>query len=165
MLRLRLDLGVELGAQQDDVGADPEPGQQHDHPAQRAERLLVRAEVAHVDRERDRGQEPQDHRDPGARRHPSPLRVVARRPVAVEDRQTPDRDRRDDRPAQEGRDRLREAPDRQELQHDRQHDDERHRHEEPRDHAERQRQPHEGAVEEAARLLLVIGDVQPLHRG
>lgn len=55
-----LDLGVDLGAEEQRDSREPEPGQHHDHRGERAPDLVVRAELRRVDREQARRGDPHD---------------------------------------------------------------------------------------------------------
>src|SRR3982750_1677810 len=78
-----LELGVELGTEQDHRVRDPQPDEEDDHPAERAVRLVVATEVRHVERERGRGNDPQQHSEHATWADPLELRMlhVGGRPV------------------------------------------------------------------------------------
>src|SRR5919106_5968437 len=71
-LAASLRLGVDLGAEQERESGQPEPRQHDDHRRERAPRLVVRAEHAHVDREEAGGEEPDDHGEDRSRRQEPP---------------------------------------------------------------------------------------------
>ena len=108
LVGLALEFGVKFGADADRVGRDVEPHEEDDDGAERAERLVVAAEVLDVERESDRCQEPEQRRDDGARAHPlHPWGRPARR-EAVEHAERQDHQHGHDHPAQDQKHRLHE---------------------------------------------------------
>ena len=85
---LPFQLGVEFGADADHVGGDVEPHQEHDDRTQRAEGLVVAAEVADVEGEADRGEEPGEGRGDGADADPLHFCRGPAGRVAIEDRRS-----------------------------------------------------------------------------
>ena len=78
-----LELGVQLGAEQDRDVRDPQPDQEHDHAAQGAVGLVVGAEVRDVERERGGCGDPRSAPQHAAGGEPAEARLadVGRRPV------------------------------------------------------------------------------------
>lgn len=70
-----LQLGVDLGAQQQGEVRDPQPQQEHDDAGESPVRLVVRPEVAHVEPEAGRGDDPGQDRHGGADAEPAEPRL------------------------------------------------------------------------------------------
>src|SRR3954453_3424593 len=68
-----LDLGVQLGAEQDREVRDPQPDEEHDDAGQRAVGLVVGREPGHVEREQRRRDDPHHDGQDAARRDPGEL--------------------------------------------------------------------------------------------
>ena len=105
-----LDLGVELGAEQDDDCRDPHPHHHADGRAKRAIGRVVCAEIGDVPGEQRRADQPSERRGGAPYRKPSPARLPAARPAAIDrgesDRRKEQKQRppqNDDREFQEGR--------------------------------------------------------------
>src|SRR4051794_20905330 len=69
-------LGVELCAEQDREGRGPHPDEDRDPPAERAVRLVVRAEARDVEREGGRRGDPQDDGEDAAGEHGADARLL-----------------------------------------------------------------------------------------
>ena len=93
-LAASLELGVELGAEQQGEVGDPQPEQEHDDAGQRAVGLVVAGEVGDVEAERGGGQHPHDDREEGADADPAELRLLDVRSGVVQERHDADRRRR-----------------------------------------------------------------------
>src|SRR5919109_1078887 len=79
-----LSLGIDLRTEEKRDAAEPEPREQDHDGGERAPRLVVRAELAHVEREERRGREPDDDGDDGTEAQEAPGGMVDVRPK-VED--------------------------------------------------------------------------------
>ena len=88
--RLVLELGVDLGADQDRQRGELQPQHGDDHRAEGPVGLVIGREASRVGREGQRGDEPQDGGHDGPRRHPAPLRVLPIRSEPVQDGQAAD---------------------------------------------------------------------------
>src|SRR5205807_2166011 len=71
-----LELGVELGAEENDCVGDPQPDEEHDHASQRTVSLVVRAEVGDIERERSRSDDPAQHAENTAGGDPAKARLL-----------------------------------------------------------------------------------------
>ena len=83
---LMLELGIELGSEQQDVAREIEPGQRHHDRTERAVGRIVIAEIGDVDPETDRQRQPHQRREQRTRRQPYPARILPRRAIAVQRR-------------------------------------------------------------------------------
>ena len=80
-------LGVELGADQYDQSREPNPCHEADHRAERAVGLIVAPEIGDVPRERHGADYPGDRCERAPPCDPPPLRMLAARSVAIDQRE------------------------------------------------------------------------------
>src|SRR5437764_7735722 len=92
----RLDLGVQLRAEEEGETGEPEPGEHHDHGRERAPGLVIGAEHRRVDREQARHGEPRDRGDDGARADELPAALLVREVRAEEEDGSERRQQSDD---------------------------------------------------------------------
>ena len=85
-LAAALELGVELGAEQQRQVGDPQPEQEDDDPGQRRRRSCCRCRIGDVEAEGRRGQDPHEDGDGGADADPAELRLLHVGRRVVEDR-------------------------------------------------------------------------------
>src|SRR4051812_41972942 len=98
---LMLDLGIELGTDQDDDGGDPHPHHHAYGGAQRAISRIVVREVRQVPRQQGRACKPRERGYYASHRKPFPARVFPARTETIEHGQTEDHHKEQDRPAQQ----------------------------------------------------------------
>ena len=104
--RLQFKLGIDLGAEQNDVERDVEPEQQDDDGAKRAVDPVVVGEVRYIERESRRGDQPNHHGEERANAHPVPFRTSTARAIAVEEREQKEHEKREERPTHYTDDKL-----------------------------------------------------------
>src|SRR5580658_5659630 len=84
---LPFGFGVQLGAEQYRQPGQVEPEDEDHHSGERPIGLAVRAELGHVEREAERGEQEDDRAEQAARADPTPARRLAVRPDEVVDRE------------------------------------------------------------------------------
>ena len=162
---LVLDLGIELGADQDDTEREPHPHHQADRGAERAVGGVVVGEVCQIPGEQRGARKPGERRHERADAQPFPARLAPARAITVEHRQRDQQAKKQRRPAQDRDQPFGQAAEPKLRQHQRKHHDRGERQQHRGDAAERKGKRNQVELDEAAFLALLIDDVEGVDHG
>ena len=163
MRGLELQLGIDFPAHEHDQHRDIQPCQHHDHRAQRSVGTGVTPGKCHIDRKRQRPEDPEYGDDRGTDHHPTPLRRPSARRVAIQAGDAGHQEqsgRAQPNTTAQGHEPIGKP---QPRQHQR-HTGRQQRHcNQPNDHRQRQRQRHRDLDHKATRLAFGIDHIERDH--
>jgi hypothetical protein len=140
-------------------------GHEADDRAERAIGLVVAAKIRRVPGEQQRGGEPHDGREQAAWRDPAPFRLVAARAEAVEAGENEAHQNKQHRPLADLDHKFARDAERIALREIRQGDHHAERDQRASEHAQRENESTDIERDEAALLLLMIGDIEAVIDG